>query len=760
MTGMLLLTNSRSAWIIAFVAFLSFLIIQLVRRWGFKGIYAVLLVIALASGLFFMEYKDKSSPVRAYVKDYFHYRIDSFDSHFMLLTGALQILEKFPYLGGGYGSFYEHFSETEIAPIYFGRDPISLTSGLRAPGHSIWGEVAAETGWIGISAFALFVFLLVSSLLYVSIKHSDLKQSAITSAMVASIIGWFVAGVFYSYKVEFFWLILFLYFIYGISSFPDFSIRRVVNYFLTSNKLPYIVFIFLGIVLIFMGLGENHLIPWDEAIYAKIAKNMALSKDFIVMRWDPLKVWYEKPPLYMWFASLSMILFGVSEFAVRLPSAVFGFFTVIATYIFGKRLFNKTSGFIAGLALLTNTHFLYYSRASMLDVTVTFFITMALLFYWKTVGNRNSWSNWVWAGIFIGLGALVKNVVGFLPLVIIGLYELYLLGTKQSKFELKKIMGLGLTALAVFLPWHIEMYRQFGPAFIDNYLIYHVIQRGLSVIEDKGQPFFWYLIVLKVGMRIWFVALLGAFPVALYLAFKNKKRHVFLILASFVILLFFSSAQSKLVWYIMPIYPLLSIMVGYFAERVINFLMFKFGKLNTPVFKAVSIYGIAMFAIAYLFLVKGLVYVSDLTGPQAELLEYKEEEFGSETPTYINNVQLPVIMYYLDGPFRRVEYSGLESKLKEAGYDEPIYYVTKESRQERIENLYSHTQLLKASGDYVFGFVDSRYSLDANRLAKVENQIKSHEKKVLTTVQLTKLNNLYAERVALISRISKANVKK
>lgn len=761
---MLLLTNSRSAWILAFVAFIVFIVLQLVRRFGFKAIYGILLALLIVSGGLFWEYSKKESPFRAYVKDYMHYRIDSFDAHFMLIEGAYQVLEEYPYLGGGYGSFFEHFSNTEIAPIYFGRDPISITSGLRTPGHSIWGELAAETGWIGIIVYLPFVLYVFLGLIKTAITLKDNKESLLVSGMVASLIGWYTAGIFYSYKAEFFWLVFVLYFLYGISlAKENFEIKAIVEFFGKSRRTPIFVFIFLGFILIFLGLGENAFIPWDEAIYAKIAKNMVTTGDYLRMQWDLGKIWYEKPPLAMWMMAAMMNIFGITEFAARLPSAIFGFGTVILTYVFGKRLFNKTTGYFAGLSIITTTYILYHSRLAMTDISTTFFITLALYFYWKTVEDRKPLKNWLIAGAAIGAAAMIKNVVGFLPLVIIGFNEIYLLVTKQTKFMFGRYALLALVSFAIYLPWHIVMYSLYGQSFIDQYYIYHVLQRGTSEIEDKGKPFFWYLVVLKVGMRVWFVALLGAFPLTFVLAtLKKHKKHAFLLIYSLVIFLFFSASASKLVWYIMPIYPVLAIMVGFFLERTLNFAMKKVKSLDTPVFKVLSIYGITLFALFYLFLNRDLVYVSDLTGAEATLLELKEELYGTEIPVYVDKVAPPVAKFYLDGEYVEVEFSRLENTIKRADYDQQIIYITKASRQERINRNAPEALLIQREGDHVLGFYDSQFSRDSMEL----NAVIKEKAGVLNAMQelvedgkfvpedyYTRLFNLEAREAELIQTI-------
>ena len=149
--------------------------------------------------------------------------------------------------------------------------------------------------------------------------------------------------------------------------------KKVLEHFLTDDKIVFYGILAVGALLIFSGLGSNHLIPWDEAIYAKVAKNMVVNNNYLVPHWDSLSTgWYEKPPLYMWMMSIPMRLIGFNSWSARLPSALFGFFTVALVYLLAKKFFNKTAAFISSLALMTTVHFLYYSRASMLDVTTTF----------------------------------------------------------------------------------------------------------------------------------------------------------------------------------------------------------------------------------------------------------------------------------------------------------------------------------------------------------------------------------------------------
>ncbi len=704
----LLLTNSRTAWMLTGFSFLFFLTIVLIKKFGAKGILYIFIALVLISTPLIIEYSDKKSSFRKYVRDSFNYRIDSFDSHFMLLRGTYQIFEKYPYLGGGYGSFFEHFSKTKIAPEFFSRDTAALTN--RVPAHTIWGESIAETGIIGsIPLFTFYLFALFAPL-YVFFTEKDKNKRLMGGILASVIFGWYVAGIFYSYNSEFFWILVFSYFVWAVGTIGKDWFEKVFARFFTNDKILFAVIALLSFLLIFVGLGKNHLIPWDEAIYAKVAKNMVVNNDYLVPHWDSLsKGWFEKPPLYMWMMSGFMKILGFNSWSARLPSAIFGFLTVLLVYLMGKKFFNKTSAFISSLALVTTVHFLYYSRASMLDVTTTFFITLSLYFYWQA---KNSEKNYFYflSGLVIGLAVMTKGVIGLLPFLVIALYEIFLFIFYKQKFSgklLLKYFFIIFSAFLVAFPWHYFMFKNFGKSFVDKYFLYHIWDRATSAIEGKGNPFFWYLVVMKVSMRIWFVALLGAFPHAIFKAFKKDKKYVFLSIWAVSIFLFFSAAKSKLIWYIIPIYPAVCLMVGSFIEKCLDFVMKKIKKLNSWSFKFVSVYILVIFSLFYLFLNREMVYTSDLNGPQASLLKLKDEVFGIEKKVYLSNMEIPTALFYTDGPFEVIDLDASDpDEVPDVSEDEPLILISKKGRYSKNVAGYSNESIvIKEEDPWVLWYV-------------------------------------------------------
>lgn len=265
------------------------------------------------------------------------------------------------------------------------------------------------------------------------------------------------------------------------------------------------------------------------------------------------------------------------------------------------------------------------------------------------------------------------------------------------------------------MPWHLIMYQKFGFSFIKNYLVYHVIDRATSAIEDKGRPLFWYLTVMKVSMRIWFIALIGSYGYTLYRIFRKSSKHAFLLIWFLTIFLIFSVSKSKLIWYIVPIYPVAALIVGDFIDVVITAFIDKFKLLKHGyVLKAFVLYFLLIFSLFYLFLNREKVYTSDLTGSQAELLIKKNQVYPKQK-VFLDRIELPLALYYSDGSFDIVEYGPLKEKIRDAGYNTSILFITKESRFRSFLEINPNLQLVEQIKEWVLGYMPSGFELDAKR---------------------------------------------
>ncbi len=286
------------------------------------------------------------------------------------------------------------------------------------------------------------------------------------------------------------------------------------------------------------------------------------------------QLWFDKPPLFYWLTALSMRLFGVSEFAARLPSALLSVALVAATYALARRAYPAVprTALWSGFVLATSLQFFTLARAAVTDMTLTVCLTLALYSLYAWTQTRQG--RWIaLAGLMTGLGMLTKGPVA---LVLIGVQTLaYLLLTRQAKRLLSPALWLGFAlCLAVGLPWFVLMIHLHGQLFINGFLEANNVTRYLQAEHRETSPVWFFLPVLLGGFFPWSLAL----PSALVMAWRQGKTAykaqtadnpaLFLGLWAALVFVFFSASQSKLVTYIFPMYPAAAVLVGIWLTKL------------------------------------------------------------------------------------------------------------------------------------------------------------------------------------------------
>jgi 4-amino-4-deoxy-L-arabinose transferase-like glycosyltransferase len=323
-------------------------------------------------------------------------------------------------------------------------------------------------------------------------------------------------------------------------------------------------------------LGAASLNDWDEAIYAQVAKEIVTSGDWLTLHWG-YKPWFHKPPLFMWATAGLFRLFGINEFWARFPSVLAGAGLIGCTYLIALKLQGRAVGLLAVAVLLTNYTFVHFSRFGTTDIALTFFSYLAIYAYlWVAQGRRWAWCA-LWAAI--ALAAMTKGVAG-LGVAIALFLTLLITGRLLAALRCPAFWaGVGLASLIV-IPWHAAMIALHGQAFIDQYLLYHVVERSTGGgLEGNEGGIFYYFGALRQGFFPWVYLL----PLVLMQQVRDfwqstarverplaalwqrlQRRSDRAILPVFVAVIFggFSLASTKLSWYIIPIYPALAIWVG------------------------------------------------------------------------------------------------------------------------------------------------------------------------------------------------------
>jgi len=348
-----------------------------------------------------------------------------------------------------------------------------------------------------------------------------------------------------------------------------------------------LVLILFCYLFLYLNLGAYRLIDVDETRYVNIARGMFANGDFITpyLNFEPF---LEKPPLFFWLIVLSYKILGsTGEFASRLPGAVLCTLMVFGTYFFGKKAIgSKIFGLVSALILLSSIWTGLFSRLAIMDIGFTaltagcIYCAVITLF---NVEEKNKKYFWYLSYLFMGLSVLQKGLIGIIiPALVIVLTFLALKKGKEIVKPVNIIPGV-IIALLVALPWHILAYKANGGVFIDNYIIKHHFARFLNSATgfNRKQPFLFYIPVLLIGFIPWIFTFISALVRGIKSMIKDFRatksfRQIFsgdtndrklLIFASIymlTVLIFFSISSTKLPTYILPAFPALALITGYY----------------------------------------------------------------------------------------------------------------------------------------------------------------------------------------------------
>lgn len=316
------------------------------------------------------------------------------------------------------------------------------------------------------------------------------------------------------------------------------------------------IFIFLlAFTIVFVNLGGAYLFDVDEAVFAQASKEMLLSGDWINPTYNGVNR-YDKPILIYWLMVLSYKVFGVNEFAARLPSAISALLLAFVLFVFVKRHLPLEKAQLSLLCLVVSPYYFIYSRAAVTDMTLTLFVTLSLMSFYSGLSLRHT----LGFHLFSALAFLTKGLIGLVfPF---GIALSFIAVSKQWQ-RLKTVFDpVGLILLfAVSAPWYIAQYQRNGMEFIEQFFFKHHFQRYTDVISGHYGPFYYYLIALCVGLLPWSLLL----PLAIKRAWTEKKidLNAFALIWSAFVVVFFSFSTTKLPNYILPSIPAVAIQLSH-----------------------------------------------------------------------------------------------------------------------------------------------------------------------------------------------------
>ena len=336
---------------------------------------------------------------------------------------------------------------------------------------------------------------------------------------------------------------------------------------------------------IFFGheLGNRPFADPDEGRYVEIPREMVVSGDYITPRLNTLK-YFEKPALFYWIQAASVKIFGINETSMRLWPALFAILGCLTLFFVSTLCGSSIASALTSAGILA-TSLLYYahSRLIILDLALSVFISGALwCFFLVFVSNikRKGREKKVLIILMYALSALACMTKGLIGIVLPGMVAFLWIAFTNNWKKIKEMLYLPgiLTFLAIFLPWHIAVSLK-NPDFFNFYFIHEHFLRYTTKVHQRFQPIWFFLPITLLGLFPW----TGFAITALGNAMKSikKSENIFLLAWIFGILGFFSLSNSKLIPYILPIFPPIAYITGTMLSDVEDILNFKIGTYLT-----------------------------------------------------------------------------------------------------------------------------------------------------------------------------------
>jgi len=327
---------------------------------------------------------------------------------------------------------------------------------------------------------------------------------------------------------------------------------------------------------LFFRLGSYGLVDADEGRYAEVPREMLARGDWVTPTMNGVK-FFDKPVLLYWSVMASFSRLGETEFAARLPMALFSLAGIVAIYALGRRAFGPRAGWLGASILATTFMWPIMGRVVITDTPLASLTTCALAAWWlghtDERGRKNLFFAAFWA--LLGLGVLAKGPVA--GVLCFGAIVPYLLWCRpKNGWRMGFIWGIPLL-LCVAAPWFV-MVQARNSEF--NHLFWWTqnFQRftGGAGVPDHWEAWWYFLPLVPLVFFPWspfFPRAIARVP-ALFRYARNDATNesaravVFLVCGALFVLLFFSASKSKIVTYILPMVPLGSALLGAWFDRL------------------------------------------------------------------------------------------------------------------------------------------------------------------------------------------------
>ncbi len=319
---------------------------------------------------------------------------------------------------------------------------------------------------------------------------------------------------------------------------------------MTTTK-KHVILLFLLSILFFLGNQAIAITDPVESNYTRTAAEMLASGDFVSPRIYG-DFWYDKPAFFYWELIAAYKIFGISDFAARFFPALFGFFGLLMTYGFARKLYDAKTGFLSAAILGTSFEYWLISKTVITDLTLFVFFNAVLVSFYLAYSTKHK-NLYYLCYFFSGLAVLTKGPIGILlPGFIMTVFICIRRDFAEVK-RMKPLLGFPLFAL-VGGSWYYVMYQLHGSAFTDTFLGVHNVLRATVSEHPQWDVWYYYTGIFFIGFFPWCFSL----PMVIH---KYWKKHtwptldattLFLLLWALLVNIFYQCMATKYTTYTLP----------------------------------------------------------------------------------------------------------------------------------------------------------------------------------------------------------------
>lgn len=318
---------------------------------------------------------------------------------------------------------------------------------------------------------------------------------------------------------------------------------------------------------IFHGLGDPPLMQWDESRRGVNAIEMAEQGSWLVPYYEGKPdQWAAKPALLPALQRVSMGIFGISEWAVRLPVALFAAATICLVWIFAFYLTGSAYiAFASAFILLASPGYIHYHISLTGDyggLLIFFILLTSFSFFVATEGPRSRKTSTAWwiFGLALALGTLSKSIAAWLFTPALLIY-LTIRGKWINTLKDWRPYAAVLLTLTIIGAYYLGR-EAIDPGYLQAVWKNELGGRYLETLEGHKYPFSYYFeMFFDWKFLPWYVFV----PFAFLLKTENPRlRHGrwLLLLCSLIQILVVSNSSTKLSYYEAPVYPWMAILAG------------------------------------------------------------------------------------------------------------------------------------------------------------------------------------------------------